>query len=144
MTRPNTPETHASHRGVTNQSRSRWLVPLVPPALGGVILVAAATNEHLLSGLIGFAALAAVGVVSAITGPVKAARRGLSPTEGEREAIINSRAMSAVGTVLVIALTGCVVFTLTRGQSTTPYTALLAIGGTSYAVALLALRNAIP
>ena len=68
-------------------------------------------------------------------------RRGRSRSEDEREAIVNMRAMSAVGTVLVIALTGCIIFTLMRGQSTTAYAALLAIGGTTYVVALVALRR---
>jgi hypothetical protein len=49
--------------------------------------------------------------------------------------------MSITGTVLVIAITGCAVFTLARGESTSPYTALLAVGGISYTIASLALRN---
>ncbi|HUA04136.1 MAG TPA: hypothetical protein VMB27_09545 [Solirubrobacteraceae bacterium] len=40
-----------------------------------------------------------------------------------------------------VATTGCAAFTLARGQSTSPYTALLAVGGISYAVATLALPN---
>ncbi len=144
MTKPNSPNTQTAQHDVTDQRRSRWLVPLVPPALGGVILVAAATNDHLLSGLMWFAALAAVGVVSAVSGPIDAARRGRRHSKDERAAIINTRAMSAVGTLLVVSLTGCIVFALARGESTIPYAALLAIGGISYAVASAALRREIP
>ena len=142
MTRPES-KTHTARGGVTEQWRSRWLVPIVPVALGGVILLAAATTGHLLSGLMWFAGLAAVGAVSAIAERSEAARRGRGRVGDEREAIINIRAMSMSGTVLVIAITGCTAFTLARGESTSPYTALLAVGGISYAVALLALRKAI-
>ena len=142
MTRPNNPKTHVARAGVTRSvAGPRWLVPLIPAALGGVILVAAATTGHVLSGLMWFAVLAAVGALSAIAGRFEAARRGRGHAEDEREAIINTRAMSIAGTVLVIALTGCTAFTLARGQSTSPYTPLLAVGGISYVVARVALRK---
>ncbi len=140
MTRPES-KTHTARGGVTEQWRSRWLVPIVPVALGGVILLAAATTGHLLSGLMWFAGLAAVGAVSAIAERSEAARCGRGRVGDEREAIINIRAMSMSGTVLVIAITGCTAFTLARGESTSPYTALLAVGGISYVTALVALHR---
>jgi hypothetical protein len=91
-----------------------------------------------------FAALAAVGALSAIAERLQTARRSGTHAEHEQEATINSRAMSVAGTVLVIALTGCIAFTLARGQSTNPYTPLLAVGGISYVVALAALRKNLP
>ena len=139
MTRPNS-KTHTARAEPTDQWRPRWLVPLVPVALGAVVLVAATTTGHLLSGLAWFAALAAVGALSAIAGRFEAARRGRRHVGDEREAIINARAMSIAGTVLVIALTGCSAFTLVRGESTSPYTVLLAVGGITYVVALIALQ----
>ena len=48
--------------------------------------------------------------------------------------------MSITGIVLVIVLTACIAFTLARGESTSPYAALTAIGGVSYVVALVVLR----
>jgi uncharacterized membrane protein len=141
MTRPNNPKTHIARASVTDQWRSRWLVPLVPVALGGVIVIAAATTGHILSGLLSFAAFAALGAIAAIAGRFEAARQGRCQVDDERDAITNARAMSIAGTVLVIAITGCTAFTLARGQSTTPYTPLLAVGGISYVVASLALRR---
>ena len=141
MTPPNNPKTHTTRNGVTDQWRTRWLVPLLPVALGGVVLAGAGTNGHLLSGLVSFAVLAAFGALSAIAGRLEAARHGHRHAEEERETILNTRAMSIVGTVLVIALAGCAAFTLARGDSTLPYTALLAIGGISYLVALAAVRK---
>jgi hypothetical protein len=127
--------------GVTNQRRSRRLVPLVPVALGGVIVVAAATTGRLLSGLAWFAVLTALGALSVIAGQFEAARGRRRHVDDEREAIINARAISIAGTVLVLALTGCTAFTLARGESTSPYAALLAVGGIAYAAALMALRH---
>jgi hypothetical protein len=140
MTRPNIPDNHNACAGVTDQWRSRWLIPLVPVALGTVVLVAAAMTGHIVSGAAWFAVLSAVGAMSRVAGRFEAARRGRRPDQDERAAIVNMRAMSIVGTVLVIAITGCAAFTLARGESTSPYTALLAVGGLSYVVASLALR----
>lgn len=140
MREPNTPNNANECSSVTDQWRSRWLVPLIPSALGGVILVAAATAGRILSRVVWFAVLSAIGALSPVAARFEAARRGSRHQEDEREGIINTRAMSITGTVLVIAITGCAAFTLARGESTTPYTALLAVGGISYAVASLALR----
>ena len=100
----------------------------------------------ILTGMVWFAVLSAIGVLSPVAARFEAAHRGSGQDEDEdededeRDTIINTRAMSIAGTVLVIVITGCAAFTLARGDSTGPYTALLAVGGTSYAIALLALR----
>ncbi len=144
MTQPNSSNRHHAPARITDRWPPRWLVPLTPTALGAVILVASATHGHPISGLAWFAALAAIAALSAIAERLQTARRSGTHAEHEREAIINSRAMSVAGTVLVIALTGCIAFTLARGQSTSPYTPLLAVGGISYIVALAALRKNVP
>jgi len=141
MTRQNSSNNDDARAGDTDQWRTRWLIPFVPGALGAVILVAAAMSGHILSGVVWFAVLSAIGALSPVAGRHDAARRGRHHDKDERAAIINTRAMSIAGTVLVIAITGCAAFTLARGESTSPYTALLAVGGISYAVAMLALRN---
>jgi len=140
MTRRDTPSKHRARAGVTDQWRARWLIPLVPAALGAVILIAAAMAGHIVSGAVWFAALSAIGALSPVAARLEAARRGRRHDQDEHEAIINTRAMSIAGTVLVIAITGCATFTLARGESTSPYTALLVVGGISYALALLASR----
>ena len=140
MTRPDSPNNHNTRAAVTHQWRSRWLIPLLPAAFGAVILVAALMTGHILSGVVWFAVLSAIGALSPVAARLEATRRACRPAEDERAAVINTRAMSIAGTVLVIAITGCAVFTLARGESTTPYTALLAVGGISHAIALLALR----
>jgi len=141
MTRQNSPNNDEARAGDTDKWRPRWLIPLVPAALGIVILVGAAMSGHILIGVAWFAVLAAIGALSPVAGRFEAARRGPCHDEDQRAAMINTQAMSIAGTVLVIAITGCAAFTLARGQSTSPYTALLTVGGISYAVAMLALRN---
>ena len=141
MTQPNSPNNHNPHARVSDQWRSRWLIPLLPAALGAVILVAALMTGRILSGVVWFAVLSAIGALSLVAARFEAARGGSSHEQDEREAAINARAMSIAGTVLVIVITGCAAFTLARGESTSPYTALLAVGGISYAIALLAFRN---
>jgi len=140
MTRPSTPHKHDARAGLRYQWRARWLIPLLPSALGAVIFVAAAMTGRILSGVVWFAVLSAIGALSPVTARFEAAHRGHPHHDDEREAAINTHAMSIAGTVLVIAITGCAVFTLARGQSSSPYTALLAVGGISYALASLALR----
>jgi hypothetical protein len=49
--------------------------------------------------------------------------------------------MAGAGTVLVLLLTGCIVFELVRGHNPSPYTHLMAVGGASYAISLLVLRR---
>ncbi len=144
MTRPNKPNNHDARADATDQWRSRWLIPLVPAALGAVILAAAGMGGHILSGVLWFAVLSAIGALSPVASRFEPARRGRRHDGDEREAVINTRAMSIAGTVLVIAITGCAAFTLARGESTSPYTALLAVAGISYAVASLALRYGNP
>jgi len=119
----------------------RWLLALVPATVGVVILVAEVITGRILSGVVWFAVLSAVGALSPVAARLEAGRRGRRHDEDGREAIVNTRAMSIAGTVLVIVITGCAVFTLARGESTSPYTALLAVGGASYAIAFLALRH---
>jgi hypothetical protein len=120
---------------------SRWLIPLIPVALGGVILVAEATDGEVASGLAWFAVLAAVGALLAFGGRFQAVRDARGDDEDERDAMIASRAMAAAGLAMILVLTGAIVFELARGEDPSPYTYVIAVGGAVYAVALLALRR---
>jgi hypothetical protein len=116
-------------------------VSAVIVGLGGVILAAEATDGDLTSGLVWFAVLAVLGALHAFGGRFEAVRLARGEEEDEREAMINTRALALAGTVLVIVLTGCIVFELARGESPSPYTQLMAVGGVTYAAALLVLRR---
>jgi hypothetical protein len=140
MTRPKGSNDDDVRASASDRRQSRWLVPLLPGVLGAVDLVASAMGGHILSGVGSLAVLSTIGVLSPVAARFEAARRW-HHDEDKREAIINTRAMSATGTILVIAITGCATFTLARGESTGPYTALLAVGGLSNTIASLALRH---
>jgi hypothetical protein len=119
----------------------RWLSALVPPALGAVILAAEASNDDLAEGLVWFAILAAVGALLAFGGRWQFVRDARGEPEDERDRMIAIRAMAASGQVMILALTGAVVFELARGENPSPYTWVLAVGGAVFGVALLALRR---
>ena len=91
MTRPDNPNKHEARTGNLDQWRSRWLIPLVPVALGAVILVAAAITGHILSGVAWFVVLSAISALSRVAGRFEAARRARRHGEDEREAIIDTR-----------------------------------------------------
>ena len=119
----------------------RWLFSLVPVGLGAVILTAEATNGDLAEGLVWFTVLAVLGALLAFGGRFEAMRLARGDGEDERDAMINTRAMAAVGTVLTIVLTGAIVFQLARGDDPSPYTQIMAVGGAAYLASLLVLRH---
>ena len=85
MTQPNSPNRHHAPARVTIRWPPRWSVSLTPSAIGAVILVASATHGHAVSGVVWFAALAAVGGLSAITERRQTARRsGTNADTSER------------------------------------------------------------
>jgi hypothetical protein len=119
----------------------RWLMPLVPVGLGGVILAAEASDGDLAEGLVWFALLAAVGALLAFGGRWRVVREARGEPEDERDVMIATRAMAAAGQAMILAVTGAVVFELARGDNPSPYTWILALGGAVFGVALLALRR---
>lgn len=140
VTRPNGPNNHDARTRLPDRRRPPWLLPVLPAALGAVILAAAGMAGRILSGVVWFVVLSTIGALGPVATRFEAARRGRGHRDDEREATINTRAMSIAGTILVVAITGCAVFRLARGESSSPYPALLAIGGISYSLASLVLR----
>lgn len=141
MPRPDSPTSpRTAHATAADWWRSRWILPAVTVGLGGVVLAAQATDDELTSGLVWFAVFVIVGALQAFGGRSEAFRHVQGGEEDEREALIGTRAMASTGTVFVLLLTGLIVFELARGNNPSPYTHLMAVGGASYAIALLALR----
>jgi hypothetical protein len=121
--------------------KSTWLAPVVPVLLGAAVLAAEATSGDLAEGLVWFGLLAGVGALLAFGGRFESVRLARGDGEDEREASINQRAMAAVGTVLMIALTAVIVFQVARGEDPSPYTQITALGGASYVASLLVLHR---
>jgi hypothetical protein len=84
--------------------------------------------------------MAGSAAVLAFGGKFEPIRLARGDNEDERDALLNTRAMAAAGIVWVVALTACTLFEVIRGENPSPYTQLLALGGGSYAAALLYLR----
>lgn len=140
MTAPNSPISRRS-RGSIADRWTRWLIAAGPVGLGGVILVAEAMNGNLTSGLVWFGVIAAFGALLAFGGRFEAIRQARGDDEDERDAAIATRAMALAGQVLVILLTGAIVFEAVRGEDLSPYRQLMAVGGTTFVVALLVLHR---
>jgi len=141
MTRPSSPTSPAARAPAADWWQSRWILPTITVGLGGVILAAQATDHELASGLVWFAVFAVLAALQAFGARPERAGYAQLGTEDERDAQISTRAMASTGTVFVLLLTGCIVFELVRGNDPSPYTYLMAIGGASYAIALLVLRR---
>ena len=131
--------TRTTPPGVTPKA-SRWLMPLILVVLGAVVLVAEASQDDIGSGLAWFAVMAGSAAILAFGGRFEPVRLSRGDTEDERDALISTRAMAAAGIVWVVALTACTLFEVFRGENPSPYTQLLALGGGTYAAALLYLR----
>jgi uncharacterized membrane protein len=137
MTNPN--NANAKRRALP-QWKSWWLLPLIYVALGVVILVAQSVSGDTRSGVVWFAVMAGVAALYALGGKYQVIRQARGDFEDERDTSINRKAMAATGTILVIVLTGCIVFELARGNNPAPYSTLMAIGGVTYIAALLIQR----
>jgi drug/metabolite transporter (DMT)-like permease len=140
MTAPNRPISQSSRASIPDRW-TRWLIAAVPVGLGGVILVAEAMNGNLTSGLVWFGVIAAFGALLAFGGRFEAIRQARGDDEDERDAAIATRAMALTGTVFVILLTGAIVFEAVRGDDLSPYRQLMAVGGTTFVVAMLVLHR---
>jgi hypothetical protein len=125
----------------TPSNPTQLLIPLVTAGIAGVIFAAEAIDGDVVSGLVWFAVLAAAGALLAFGGRFESVRLARGDGEDERDAALNTRAMAVAGLVLVLVLTGAIVFELARGNDPSPYTQVLAAGGAAYAIALLVLRR---
>lgn len=135
------------NRSMVRQSSSEqsrwqrwWLLPLIYVVSGAIILIAEGMNGDLTSGIVWFGVMAGVAEVYGLGGRFELIRQARGDFSDERDAYLNRRAMAATGTVLVIALTGCIVYQLARGENPHPYSTLMGLGGVTYIGALFVNR----
>lgn len=141
MTNPQTPNNPGSSPSLASRVQSWWLMPLIYLGLGVVILIAQAIDGNTRSGVGWFLVMAAVAALYAFGGRFSFIRQARGDFDDERDASIQQRAMAMTGLVFVLVLTGCIVFELARGHNPSPYSMLMAVGGATYAISLLILRN---
>jgi hypothetical protein len=120
---------------------NRWLVPLVTFGFGVVVLVAMATDDDLAEGLVWFAVIAASSALLVFGGRFAGVREARGEGEDERDALLSTQAMAAAGLVMILGLTGAVVFTAIQGDVLRVYIPILAAGGATYGLALFYLRR---
>ena len=136
----NAPSNSIGHQ--TDPNGGNWwhswrIFPAIYAGLGVVILVARAADGEVASGLFWFGVMALIGAVYAFGGRIDLIRQARGDLVDEREASINTQAMAATGTVLVVVLIGCMVYELARGNNPSPYSTIMALGGATYVAALL-------
>lgn len=119
---------------------SRWVVPAVALLGGAGYFLANWLGGNPSLGLVMFAVMVAYTALLVLGGRSELVRvlRG-QPTD-ERYRAFDLRASAIAGGVVLIALLGCGIYELARGEDGQPYTLLVALGGASYIAALLWLR----
>jgi len=123
---------------------ARWqswrIFPAIYAALGVVLLAARIKDGHAADGLIWFGVMAAIAAIYGFGGRFDLIRQARGDLSDEREVSINTHAMAATGTVLVVVLTLCIAWELARGHNPTPYSSLMAVGGFTYIASLMISR----
>lgn len=122
-------------------TRSRWWMPGFCLFLGAVMLAAFAVGGDLLSGLVCFGIMAALGLVC-LLGVRSETLQGLSgPGRDERWAMIDLRATALSGLVVILAIIGGWLYEIANGRDGNPYTWLGAVAGLAYILAVAILRR---
>ena len=120
--------------------RSKWFMPAFCVGLGGVVLLASWPPSQLGSGVYGLVVMAAFGLFFLLVTGRSETVRGLTTGRDERFAQIDLKATAAAGLVLIITIIVAWLVEIARGHSGNPYGWLGAIGGLSYALAVVFFR----
>ncbi|HEY5018189.1 MAG TPA: hypothetical protein VII59_15580 [Streptosporangiaceae bacterium] len=120
--------------------RSRWFVPAFCLALGVVILAASWLGGHPGEGLAELALMAGFGLFILLAGRSETIRGLRGDGRDERFAQIDLRATAVAGLVVITAVIVSWLVEIARGHSGSPYDWLGAIGGLSYAAAVVVFR----
>ena len=122
--------------------RSRWVMPGVAVALGGVFLAAQWIGGDPTGGLVSFAIMAVFAAVLVLlegrSGAVAIMRR---PARDERARNIDLAATAFAGIVLITVILVAVMVQFARGEDPSPYAQLGAVGGVAYLVALVGMQR---
>ena len=122
--------------------RSRWVMPGVAVALGGVFLAAQWIGGDPTGGLVSFAIMAVfAAVLVAARGP-KRRRCDHAPAGPGRASQEHRPAATAfAGIVVITIIIVAVMVQLARGEDPSPYAQLGAVGGIAYLVALVGMQR---
>jgi hypothetical protein len=119
-------------------SRSRWWLPAVSLALGAIMFAAFAIGGNAGDGVFAFGVMAAVAALFAFGASRSETLGGLGgPGRDERWELIDLRATSLAGFVLITVVIGAVLYEVASGEDGEPYSQLGAIAGVAYIVGLV-------
>ena len=121
-------------------SWQRWGTPLVAVLAGLVYLVAGWIGDDLHFGVVGLLVMVGFGAAFLLASRFSETVAGLLDRRDERINTIDSQASLFAGMVLLVAVLVGFVVEIARGQDGSPYSALGALGGVSYVVAVVFLR----
>lgn len=119
---------------------NRWLVPGVAVLFGIVYLVAGLWGDDRSFAFGGLGVMVATGAVFVLLARRSETVAGLLDRRDERINRIDADASLAAGMVLMAVVLGAFVVEVARGQDGRPYSALGAVAGVAYVVALVVLR----
>ena len=118
----------------------RWAVPVTAVVIGVGYLVAGIIGHRVGFGVFGLVLMLVVGVAFVLAGRVSETFAGLADRRDERINQIDQRAVTLAGGVVLFAVILMFMVSIARGQDGSPYYQLGALGGASYAIALIYLR----
>lgn len=121
-------------------SRSKWFLPGLSVALGGVVFVAQWVGGNHRSAVFSLALMTGVGLVVLLGGRSETIRGLRGDGRDERFRQIDLTATALAGSSAVTAILIAFVVDLARGNDGMPYAWLGAIAGLTYIVAVIALR----
>ena len=121
-------------------TRTSWFLPLFSLVLGAAMLAAFWIGDRPRDGVGALAVMAVLGAVFLVGGRSEMIRGLRGDGRDEYWARMDARASLFAGMVLVTAVIGMCLWEWAHGRDGSPYTALGAISGVAYVVALAVLR----
>lgn len=115
----------------------RLAVPITAVVIGLAYLVAGIAGGQAWFGVFGLALMLAIGALFWLVGTRSETVAGLSDGHDERVNALNSQASMLAGNVVLLACLAMFVLRIAQGHNGAPYGALAALGGVTYAAALV-------
>jgi hypothetical protein len=133
--------THGRGDAMSRLYRTRWFMPSFTVFLGLLMLGAFWIGDNLTEGLLAFAVMACVAALFGFGARRSETLAGLGgPARDERWAQIDVHATALAGIVVILVIIGAFLVEVAQGHDGSPYSALGAIGGVAYILAVALLR----
>jgi len=127
-------------RPTRRRSWQRWATPLVAVVMGIVYLITGWVGDDLHFGVVGLGIMIVFAVLVLLAGRFSETVAGLLDRRDERINSIDTQATVFAGMAVLLAVLAGFVVEIARGQDGSPYSALGAIGGVAYVMAIAVLR----